>query len=202
MANYKAAIDEIAIAIADELRPLQAKRSRAEVEQSARKSLEGSRWLMSRYGRVAIRRNRPHINKLRKAIGRLLNEVSRAPRPIQTSMFSGISQPFAQLVFLNDLREMERRLAAANVSGGRDAIKQFSAEAACNFFVFYSDKAPTSGKPESPMRIVAGLIYEYLTGKPDQDLERSCEAALRKFGSHPVISTKWRKKSATLSQGG
>ena len=95
---------------------------------------------------------------------------------------------------------MERRLAGADVNNRRDWIKKFSAETTCNFFFFYSDKAPTSGRAESPMRIVAALVYEYLTGKAEQDLERSCEEALHKFRSHPAISTKWRKKSGRLSQ--
>jgi len=200
MANHKIAIDDIASAIADELEPLQPKKSRVEVERSVRQTLEGSKWLMSRYSREAIRKNRPHISKLRNTIRQLSDDILKAPRPVKISMFSGMSQPFAELAFLNDLKDMEHRLAAANISGARDAIKQFSALTARNFFFFYSDKAPTSGRPESPMRVVAGYIYEYLTGKTEQDLERSCEVVLRRSRSDPVFGTKRHKKSGRLSQ--
>lgn len=199
--NNQVSASGIAEAIIDELRPLQAKWSRTDVERMVREKLESSKWIMSRHSRENIRNNRDHAIKLRDTISQLLRQISKAPKPVQVSMFSGMtSGPYAPQAFLVDLKNMERRLAGSDVNNKRDWIKKFSAETACNFFFFYSDKVPTSGGAASPMRIVAGLVYEYLTGLAERDLERSCEEALHKFRSHPAISTKWRKKSATLSQ--
>ena len=62
-------IDEIAVAIVDELKPLRAQKSRNEVKRSIRATLQESRWLMERYSRTAIQDNRRHIAKLRNSIG-------------------------------------------------------------------------------------------------------------------------------------
>lgn len=192
-------INEIAAAIADELMPLKEQKSR-KVEQKIRATLEGSRWLMGRYSREAIRANRLHIKKLRNSICRLVDDILKTPRSIQISMFSGMSQPYGPEVLLNDLTEMDHRLlSAAEIRAGRDMIKRASAEIALNFFVFHSKKLPSSGNDKSPMRIVAGLVYEYFTGKADQDLERPCKAAIQKVRDHPAIRTNSRKKTARMS---
>jgi hypothetical protein len=194
-------VSDIVVAIADELSPLQEKKSPNEVEQSIRATLEKSRWLMDRYSRAAIRANRPHIKKLQNSIRRLKDDIHKAPRPVQISMFSGMSQPYGQEAFLNDLEEMGCRLADASDIGRRDMIKQASAEIALNFFVFYSTKIPSSGSAKSPMRIVAGMVYEYFTGEAGQDLdlERPCERAIKKVRDHPVIRTNSRKRTARVS---
>jgi hypothetical protein len=190
----------IVTAIVDELRLEQ--KSRNEVEQSIAATLERSSWLKGRYSREAIRANRPHIKKLQNSIHRLMDDISKAPRPVQISMFSGMSRFYGQKAFLNELEKMGRRLATADIRGRRDNIKQISAEIALNFFVFHSNKLPSSGSDKSPMRIVAGLVYEYFTGKSDQDhgsLERSCEAAIKRVRDHPAIRTNSRKKTARVS---
>jgi hypothetical protein len=192
-------VSEIAMAIVDELRPLQEKKSRNGVEQSIRATLKGRRRLMGRYSREAIRANRPHIKRLQNSIHRLEGDIVKAPPPVQISMFSGMSQAYGQEAFLNDLKEMGRRLTTANIRGHRDNIKQISAEIALNFFVFHSKKIPSSGNDKSPMRIVAGLVYEYFTGEAGQGLERLCEAALAIVRDHPAIRTNSRKKTARVS---
>jgi hypothetical protein len=189
----------IVTAIVDELSPLLEQKSRNEVEQSIAATLERSRWLKGRYSRRAIRANRPHIKKLQNSIRRLEGDILKTPRPVQISMFSGMSQPYAQEAFLNDLKEMGRRLAAAEITGHRDNIKQISAEIALDFFVFHSKNIPSSGNAKSPMRIVAGLVYEYFTGKRDRDLERPCKAAIQRVRDHPAIRTNSRKKTAKVS---
>jgi hypothetical protein len=192
-------IGVIANAIVDELSPLREQKSRNGVEQSIRATLKGSRWLTDRYSRGAILANRQHIKKLQNSIHRLVDDILKAPRPVQISMFSGMSQPYGPEVLLNDLKEMDRRLSATDVRRSRDMIKQASAEIALNFFVFHSTKTPSSGSDKSRMRIVAGLVYEYFTGERDRDLERPCEAAIQKVRDHPVIRTNSRKKTARVS---
>jgi hypothetical protein len=57
--------------------------------------------------------------------------------------------------------------------------------------LFYSEKLPGSSK-DSPFRVVTSLVYEYFTGKAEQDLERFCETALRTIRDHPVYVRKKR----------
>ena len=136
--------DEIVRRIVAELNPLRPGKERGKIEQAVRKNLEELRWIMMRYSRAAIRTNRTHIKKLCSIIDQLIEHSWKAPRPVQISMFSGMSlgAPYQQLVFLNELGEMRRRLTAADMSASRDAIKIASAETARNFLLFHSAPPP------------------------------------------------------------
>ena len=182
-------------AIVDALKPFGALPP-DEIDKRIRKTLDGSRWVLARMDRSAIRENNAHIARLRATIRRFVDQISKAPAPVRVSAFSGRPRPYPWGI-LTGLEEMDQRLSAAKVSAKRDPIKQFCAEMARDFFLFYSKKPPSSSE-DSPFRAVASLVYEYFTGKAEQDLERPCEAALRKIRDHP-ISTNSRKKSSSLS---
>jgi len=66
-------------------------------------------------------------------------------------------------------------------------LKWFSADCARILIVEFSSRPP-SGTVDSPLRTIASLIYEYLTGCPDADLKRACDSVLKKWnrkGSDP-----------------
>jgi hypothetical protein len=188
--------DDIIRRIVDELKPLRSGKGRSEIELAVLKNLEGSRWIVMRYSRAAIRTNRTHIKKLCSIIDQLIEHSWEAPRPVQISMFSGMSlgAPYQQLVFLNELREMRRRLTAADMSASRDAIKIASAETSRDLLLFHSATPPINSSGNSPIRIIASLVYEYFTRMPEQDLERACKDAMRKVHRHPILLGQSRAK--------
>lgn len=201
MRTARATKDVLVASIVAELKPFRRSLTHDEIEKHIRKTLEGSRWVLDRDDRAAIHKNNAYIERLRGTIRRLVDQLSKAPAPVQVSAFSGMSRygPYAGWGFLTELEEMEQRLLVSKGNAKRDPIKHLCAQMARNFFLF-SEKLPSSSSKASPFRVVASLVYEYFTGKAEQDLERPCEAALRTIRGHPAFSTNSRKKSASLSQ--
>jgi hypothetical protein len=210
MRTARATKDALVASIVAELKPFRAL-PHDEIDKHLRKSLDESRWMLARMDRSAIRKNNAHIERLQRTIRRLVDQIPKAPAPVRVSAFSGtqlraiygrkpsvIRVSSSERCFLAELKEVDQRLSAAKIGARRDPVKQMSASIAREFFLSYSEKLPSSSS-NSPFRVVASLVYEYWTGKAEQDLERSCEGALRTIRGHPAFSTNSRKKSASLS---
>lgn len=56
-----------------------------------------------------------------------------------------------------------------------DACKKVAAGAAFELVLELSTELPTSSSPDSPLRAVATLVYEHLTGQKHVDLEAYCD---------------------------
>ena len=92
-------------AIVDALKPFRALPP-DEIDKRIRKTLDGSRWVLARMDRSAIRKNNAQIAKLRGTVRRLADQISKAPAPVRVSAFSGMSRPYPEWGFLSELREM------------------------------------------------------------------------------------------------
>ena len=69
----------------------------------------------------------------------------------------------------------------ATFSASMDYIKAVCAYEAYKIMMECSKKPPASSSENSPLRVIASLIYQHSTGKR-QDLERACEDTLRRGG--------------------
>jgi hypothetical protein len=99
--------------------------------------------------------------------------------------------------FMNFISDLERLQTAAKMaerylgpSPGYDVEKHLSAKYARGLIVALSEKPPTSA-PRGPLRTIAELLFEVVTGKKDANLERHCKAELKAAASpksHPQVS--------------
>jgi len=92
--------------------------------------------------------------------------------------------------FVKALGDMKRECEAAiqgtltERGGGSDQVKEWCARIACTLVIRFSEAPPTSGSLTSPFRRIAGLLYKII--EPTErdyvpDLERACEATLKKW---------------------
>jgi hypothetical protein len=138
MRTARATKDALVASIVAELKPFRRSLTHDEIEKHIRKTLEGSRWVLDRDDRSAIHKNNAHIERLRGTIRRLVDQLSKAPAPVQVSAFSEMSRygPYAGWGFLTELEEMEQRLLVSKGNAKRDPIKHLCAQMARNFFCF------------------------------------------------------------------
>ena len=85
---------------------------------------------------------------------------------------------------LDDIkRECEAAIRGTLTEGRRNQVKEWCAKIACALVIRFSTSPPTSGSLASPFRRIAGRlckIIEPTEGDAVPDLERQCEAALKK----------------------
>jgi len=133
--------------------------------------------------RLSVKKNRNSAKQIRNTIRRLQYQIRTAPRPVQNCSY--VRQTFDKgPVFsvpemLSLMDEALEKLAT--FSAAMDAIKAMCASRAYSIIEKCSKKPPASSSENSPLRVIAGLIYQHCTGKR-QDLERACEDALRRRG--------------------
>jgi hypothetical protein len=135
------------------------------------------------FHRPSLKKNRESAKKIQNTIRRLKHQIATAPPFIESHMhicnYPNVGQPLPTI--LEMLGAMDRKLADhVTLSAASDHIKILCAEIAVNIILHCSQKKPASSSANSPLRIITGLIYEQCTGKRQRDLERACEAALRR----------------------
>ena len=79
-------------------------------------------------------------------------------------------------VGLDSLREL--CLTAAKAQPGSDLRKEACAQLALGLILEYSGKRPTGGQ-RSPLRVIAGILFEAATREKDADFKRACRTGLR-----------------------
>jgi hypothetical protein len=91
------------------------------------------------------------------------------------------SSPSELLRQLRLLREMCARLERfKSVSKKVDLPQKFCAFFACGIISGFSKKPPTA-TVDGPLWAVASLLYEAVTGKPEVNMKRACDATLKVF---------------------
>jgi hypothetical protein len=60
-----------------------------------------------------------------------------------------------------------------------DQVRIWCAKIAHTLMVSFSDENPSSGSARSPYRVIAGLLYEVITGERGRDLKRACDEELK-----------------------
>ena len=84
--------------------------------------------------------------------------------------------------FISDLGRLQTAAKIAERHLGPsplyDVEKHLSAKYA-RFLIVALSKKPPSAHPLDPLRTIAGLLFEVITGKKDTDLERPCKRELK-----------------------
>jgi hypothetical protein len=180
---------QLVSAILEELRPL-----RNGVSQDKAKNLVHDQLLVLKIGmpvldRLSVKKNRNSARQIRNTIHRLQYQIRTAPRPVQNCGYvrpNGPVQTFPNDDAIFSVPEMlslmdEALDRLATFSAAMDYIKAWCASSAKRIMLQCSKKPPASSSENSPLRVIASLIYQYCTGK-QQDLERACEDVLRRGG--------------------
>jgi hypothetical protein len=168
-------------AIIAELEPLRSGMSRNDAERDIRSQLNAMQKEMQLFHRPSLKENRDSAKKIRSTIRRLKYQVATAPPAIQSHIHVGdypVRGPLPTV--LEMLNAMDKKLADhVTLSAASDRIKFACAARGHDIMLRCSQKAPASSSANSALRVIASLIYEHCTRKR-QDLERACEAALRR----------------------
>jgi hypothetical protein len=100
-----------------------------------------------------------------------------------------VEQP--RLKFMSFISDLERLQTAAKIaetyrgpSPLYEVEKGLSAKYA-RFLIVGLSKRPPTMAPSGPLRTIASLIFEVITGEQDANLERHCKAELRRSRSQP-----------------
>src|SRR5262249_3216355 len=100
-----------------------------------------------------------------------------------------IEQPTLKLMsFISDLERLQTAAKIAERYVGPsplyDVEKSLSAKYA-RFLIVGLSKSPPTMAPSGPLRTIASLIFEVITGEQDANLERHCKAELRRSRPQP-----------------
>ncbi len=172
---------EIVGEIVAELEPLRSGISRKKAEIVVRTQLSAMQNEMDLFHRQSLKKNRDSAKRIRNTIRRLKHQIAAAPPPHQKPRVHRDIPRRATIADRSGNAGIDGRELAEHVtlSGAADRIKFSCAARGHNIMLKCSKKTPASSSANSPLRVIAGLIYEHCTGKW-RDLERACEAALRR----------------------
>jgi hypothetical protein len=178
--------------VADIVRLLDSRLPCEEVKSVVAKQLMMQRELIAKiYGRNAVSKRRAAAKRLRSDIERLVASMKAAPSDIVMLMppeLPKIPEEIDQVIatarprldaFYDHLVDLSH--ACQRVMGESavyDNCKRRCAESAHDLILQFSERSPTN-YDGSPFRTITSRIFEYVTGKRDNDLERSCEAVLQ-----------------------
>jgi hypothetical protein len=173
----------VSAAILRELRPLRDGVSQDKAKSEVDARLEKLKEQMAVLDRLSVKKNRNSARQIRNTIRRLQYQIRTAPRVVQKCGY--VRQTFDKGPVFSVpemLSLMDEALdKLATFSAAMDALKAMCASRAYSIIEKCSKKPPTSSSENSPLRVIAGLIYQHCTGKR-QDLERACEGTLRRGG--------------------
>jgi hypothetical protein len=103
------------------------------------------------------------------------------PAPVEQSRLKFIS-------FISDLERLQTAAKIAERYRGPSSLyeveKSLSAKYSRFLIVALSKSTPTMA-PSGPLRTIASLIFEVMTGEQDANLERHCKAELRRSRPQP-----------------
>jgi hypothetical protein len=159
----------------------------------------------SYFNRKAVRKTREDARAILKCIGHLEDQIHRDDLAPELRLRLGLDvpslkgtpadldkMPVPQLV--NALK-IVRDLCEAGVKNqpSEDQIRIWCAKTAHTLMVRFSTKKPSSGSADSSYRVIAGLLYEILTGERERDLKRACDDELK------AVRTALREVNSTFS---
>jgi hypothetical protein len=174
----------VSAAILRELRPLRDAISQDKAKNKVDVWLRETKKQMAVLDRLSIKKNRNSAKQIRNTIHRLQYQIRTAPRLVQNCGYVQPTFPngpiFSVPKMLSLMDEALDKLAT--FSAFMDYTKALCASRAYSIMVKCSKKPPASSSENSPLRVIASLIYQHCTGKR-QDLERACEDTLRRGGS-------------------
>jgi hypothetical protein len=198
--------DEIVEEVVENLRPWKNHKSRDSVTTVVNEQLSVlaklAPLLQELYNRGL---NRGHAKKLDKALGNVEKLIKSAPAMLALSLFDPLPQdpwpiqPVEEIVSAHQVRaggffaELKRLrdVCARKVwtHPNYDRAKHLSARWAYGLMEELSDGRIT-GTADKPLRNIAGLLYEAVSGQPNADLKRACDEILRdkvrlKSGTNP-----------------
>jgi hypothetical protein len=181
----KRTVDEIVHAVMEALKPwptreqidtklIKKTNSASAIEKAVREEIERLHDSMRVFCTPeAKKETREGAKRIRAAITRLEEQIARATKASSPEMWLRLLERPLDLEWL-------RQVCDAVIEGrGEDQRKIGCARAAMYLVLKFSANKPTSGSRTSPLRQIAGLLYEAIGGEPDLDIERACEVVLR-----------------------
>ncbi|SRR5258706_1007986 len=128
--------------------------------------------------RVAIRKTRYDSRAIAKSVVQLEEQVKQST--LSPELVFRLGPERERL--LDALRAVKRVCEEAEQNKPPDdQVRTWCAKIAHTLIVRFSEDRPSSGSALSHHRIVAGLLYEILTGESGRDLKRACDEELRKI---------------------
>jgi hypothetical protein len=202
-------LSEIVDAIVNELRPH--RRPKRDVQESLRGFIAPFRAEVAQLQRRlkgTPAKALEHLEKLEKCAAELEKLLLRMPNRIawvgeMRSGLLGVSYEMAPerrlliqpplehpseklMNFISDLERLQTAAKIAKKYRGPSPLyeveKHLSAKYARLLIVALSKKPPTSA---GPLRTIAGLLFEVITGEKDANLERHCKAELKAAAGQP-----------------
>lgn len=186
--------DEIVEAIVDNLRPWNDHYSRDSVTAGVNNDIDVLLNVLPGQKKLFDRKPyRKYGKMLDEALGKVEKLLSLSPETLTWELFNPLL-PFRPVdksaeeidreyrrrfdVFVTELRRL-REICTRRYGfhPNYDHAKHLSAEFAFGFMRHVSDKEIT-GTEDGAFRTIASLLYEIVTGQPDVDLKRACDAVL------------------------
>jgi hypothetical protein len=189
--------DEIVEEIVDHLRPWKSHKSVAAITTAVNHELNVLLKLAPLQAQLFDRAgNRAHAKKLDGALSEVKTLLASAPGALAWFLFGPLSPSESQSIenielayraradsFFAELKRL-RKVCAHAVDPGfathanYDDAKDLCAWNALGLMRELSDGKIT-GTKDSAFRVVTGLLYEAVSGQPDADLKRACDAVLQ-----------------------
>ena len=196
--------DEIVEAVVDNMTPWRNHESRESVTAAVNQALDSLLRLVP-FEKMFFdpRPNRKHAKKLDKAISKVEMLVMSSPGMLRGNLFDP-TLPLRKVgndldptayksleecfdAFFAELTRL-RKVCALDYYGPHpnyDPAKHLSAEFAHSLMRKRSGQKIT-GTEDGAFRTIAGLLYEIVTGQPDVDLKRACDAVLAGWPKSPA----------------
>jgi len=174
----------VSAAILRELRPLRDGVSQDKAKSQIDACLGLMKKQMAVLDRLSVMKNRKSARQIRNTIQRLQYQILTAPGLVQNCGYVQQIFPNGPIFSVPEMLSLmdEALDKLATFSASMDYTKAMCAFRAYSIMEECSKKPPASSSENSPLRVIASLIYQHCTGKR-QDLERACEDALRRGGN-------------------
>jgi hypothetical protein len=128
--------------------------------------------------RDAIRKTRDDSRAIAKSVSQLEEQVKQST--LSPELVFRLGPERERL--LDVLRAVKRVCEEAEQNQPPDdQVRTWCAKIAHTLIIRFSEERPSSGSARSRYRIVAGLLYEILTGESGRDLKRACDEELTKM---------------------
>jgi hypothetical protein len=139
----------------------------------------------------------------REALARLRHELARAPLQSFIGPHIAISQSVECLDRLDEILANARLIKAPDPRS--NPMQRVCAESA-DALIYEFSKKPATGTAEGSLHAIASLLFEAVTGKPNQDLKRAVDAMIKSWrepgldcmggrgrppGRRPIERDKW-----------
>jgi hypothetical protein len=167
---------ELVQQIEGELRPLKADvalATPAAIIESLNRLRSVSPQFFSRQAVKDTRKDARQITGTTQKLNRLLDQASPELRlRLKLEPIPGYVPPLTAAL---DAALDECAAAVASKASHENEVMKWCALEAWRLIVTFSDRRPSSGSATSPLRVIASLVYEAVTGIRDKDLRRTCD---------------------------